>query len=197
MQIAIIAGSQRKPSESTKIAKFVSNILQENHHIQSPVLDLSELHLPLWNEGVWNGDEMWGQIWEPIAQTLNQSDAIIAISPEWNGMASPAIKNFFLLCEADEIAHKPGLIISVSSGAGGAYPVAELRMSSYKNTRICWIPEHLILRNIKVNSLDSQESESIRKRMYYAINLLVNYAIALKPLRDNNVVNHEEFSYGM
>jgi hypothetical protein len=39
------------------------------------------------------------------------------------------------------------LIIAVSGGAGGgAYPVAELRMSSYKNSRICYLPEHLIVR---------------------------------------------------
>ena len=48
--------------------------------------------------------------------------------------------NIFLLCGNGEFSHKPGLIVSVSSGNGGAYPIAELRSSSYKNTHIMWIP---------------------------------------------------------
>ena len=47
------------------------------------------------------------------------------------------------------LAHKPALIIAVSSSDGGAYPVAELRMSSYKNTRICDISEQIIARHVE------------------------------------------------
>ena len=38
---------------------------------------------------------------------------------------------------------------AVSASDGGAYVIAELRMSSYKNNRLCWIPEHLIARQVK------------------------------------------------
>ena len=48
-----------------------------------------------------------------------------------------------------QLGHKPALIVTVSSADGGAYPVAELRMSSYKNNRICYLPEHVILRNVE------------------------------------------------
>ena len=77
----------------------------------------------------------------PISNKLASSDAFIVISPEWHGMAPAGLKNFFLMWGKGELAHKPALIITVSSGDGGSYPVAELRMSSYKNNRICFLPE--------------------------------------------------------
>ena len=64
-------------------------------------------------------------------------------------MVPSAVKNFFLLCSAQELGHKPGLIVSISSSRNGAYPVAELRMSSFKNNRLLYIPEHLILRDVE------------------------------------------------
>ena len=48
------------------------------------------------------------------------------VSPEWNGMVPSMLTNFFLLCSNNELAHKPGLLVGVSSGTGGSYPVAEL-----------------------------------------------------------------------
>ena len=64
-------------------------------------------------------------------------------------MAPAAIKNFFLCVGMPELAHKPALACAVSAGEGGAYVIAELRMSSYKNNRVCWLPEHLIARSVK------------------------------------------------
>ena len=71
------------------------------------------------------------------------------VVPEYGGMATPIAKNLFLLCDDGELFHKPGLIVSVSSGNGGAYPITELRSSSYKNTHIMWIPENIIIRNVE------------------------------------------------
>ena len=42
------------------------------------------------------------------------------------------LKNFFLLFGQNELGQKPALMVTVSSGDGGAYLVAELRMSTYK-----------------------------------------------------------------
>ena len=75
-------------------------------------------------------------------------DELVVMSPEWSGMVPAGLKNFFLLCGADHLAHKPGLIVGVSASLGGSYPIAELRTSSYKNTRLCYIPDHVIVRNV-------------------------------------------------
>ena len=69
------------------------------------------------------------------------------ISPEWAGMAPAHLKNFLLMCDGGELAHKPAQLIGVSSGMGGAYPIAELRMSGYKNNFLMWLPDHMRVGN--------------------------------------------------
>ena len=89
------------------------------------------------------------------------------------------------------LGHKAGLIVSVSAGRGGAYPIAELRTYSYKNCRIAWIPEHLIVRNAEhVLNTPQPRDESdrgdlwIRDRVDFALEHLVLYAEGLSSVRD-------------
>jgi hypothetical protein len=90
--------------------------------------------------------------------------------------------------------------VTVSAGRGGAYPIAEIRSSSYKNTKINWIPEHLIIR--EVNSVLNQheavsESDSwIRDRINYALTHLELYAGALSQIRAQ-LPNDSRFTNGM
>ena len=44
---------------------------------------------------------------------------------------------------------RPCLALSLPAADGGAYVIAELRMSGYKNNRLCWLPENLIARQVK------------------------------------------------
>ena len=69
--------------------------------------------------------------------------------------------------------HEPGLIVTVSAGAGGSYPVTELRISSYKNTRLCYIPDHVIVRNVGQMLHGDQPAEehdqALRGRITYSL----------------------------
>ena len=118
--------------------------------------------------------------------------------PEYGGMATPQAKNLFLLCDKGELAHKPGLIVSVSSGNGGAYPITELRSSSYKNTHIMWIPENIIIRNVEEFN-PKNHGENIPKwlddRIYYVLELILAYASSMKSLRE--LINRKDFGNGM
>ncbi len=125
--------------------------------------------------------------WRPISENLKSCDGFIVISPEWAGMVPAHLKNFLLMWDGGELAHKPAQIIAVSSGMGGAYPVAELRMSGYKNNFITWLPDHLILRN--VNTLFNNEPAteldiSLLKRVRYSLNFLVEMAAAMSLVRE-------------
>ncbi|MBM4094784.1 MAG: NAD(P)H-dependent oxidoreductase, partial [Planctomycetes bacterium] len=117
------------------------------------------------------------------------------------GMVPAALKNFFLLCDAKVLAHKPALIVAVSAGLGGSYPVAELRTSSYKNTRICYIPEHVIVRNVarmlKNDVPADDEDQALRDRITYACRLLIEYARGMQAIRDSGVIDHKKHPYGM
>ena len=155
----------------------------------------------MWDEGVWDNTAAWQEAFGHIAARLTASDALVAVSPEWSGMAPPGIKNFFLLGTSDMVGHKPCLLTGVSASRGGAYPVAELRMSSYKNNHICHIPEHVIVRNVE-SVLNGEEPGDegdayIRERIDYALGVLRAYAEALGPLRASGVIDHERFPFGM
>ncbi|MBE4572682.1 NADPH-dependent oxidoreductase [Vibrio navarrensis] len=197
MNITIVSGSQRANSQSTNVAHYLQTLAQK-HFTQVNVLDLHQLNLPFWNEGVWQGSEEW-QVWSPIAQMLMQSDAFIFITPEWHGMATPALKNFLMLATDDELAHKPALLVSVSASVNGVYPISELRMTGNKNNHVCFLPDHLIFR--QCDTLFNQEhrcvDEQLHARSEYTISLLAAYANALAPVHRDMVQAGKTFRYGM
>ncbi len=203
MKIAIISGSHRKNSQSQKVGKFIENdLVALNQGITTETFILGDLEIPLWDEEVWAGTDRWKGIFGPISAKLSEADAFVIISPEWAGMVPPALKNFFLLCSKSELSHKPGLIVGVSAGRSGSYPVAELRMSSYKNTQICYLPEHIIVRDVTKVLNDAtpapgSEDLAIRERITFANRLLVSYAKALKIVRSELQSEFKKFPYGM
>ena len=162
------------------------------------MFDLADVGLPLWSPEKKDGKGIWGETWNSISENLNNSDGFVLVVPEYGGMATPAAKNFFLLCGNGEFAHKPGLIVSVSSGNGGAYPISELRSSSYKNTHIMWIPENIIIRNVEEFNPGAHGKNIpvwLDNRIDYVLKLLLTYASNMKPIRE--IVNRKDFGNGM
>ncbi|MBD9415993.1 NAD(P)H-dependent oxidoreductase [Pseudomonas sp. PDM16] len=197
LNIALIAGSSRNGSQSAKVARYLRQRLIElglTHSEQSSLIDLGERALPLWP-----ADDKGP--WAEYQQQLAAADALVVIAPEWNGMACPAVKNFFLYASKAELAHKPALLVGVSSGIGGTYPISELRASGYKNCRIGYLPEHLIVRHVEAvlneGEAASEDDLRIRKRADYALDILGKYAEALKPVRASIDLSNPSFTNGM
>ena len=204
MKISIISGSHRNPSQSEKVARYLETTLSSDFDDIEPwVYALADNPLPLWDQTLWQDNEEWNQRLAPIKQQLSESDAFVIISPEWHGQVPAGLKNFFLMFNRFELGHKPALIVTVSSADGGAYPVAELRMSSYKNNRLCYIPEQLVLRNIEKilneNAADNDEDADayFRERISWALGILSGYAVALKAMRESTEIHHDKFANGM
>ena len=203
MKISIISGSHRQNSQSGKVARYIHRELQAGLVEESWLLDLGKTPFPLWDESIWNGDPQWEKTLAPARAQLTDSDAFVIVTPEWHGQVPAALKNFFLLFGKAELGHKPALIVAVSSGIGGAYPVAELRMSSYKNCRICYIPDHLIIREVEtvLNDDDSKNDPKTdpwyRERIHWSLTILREYAIALAQVRASGVTESDKFGYGM
>jgi len=199
MKISIIATSQRQKSESQRISNiFQSNLNRLNTNIDLFSVDLSKTVLPLWSPEKKNGNGIWGETWKTISKNLDESDGFIFIVPEYGGMAAPSAKNLFLLCSEGELSHKPGLIVSISSGEGGAYPIADLRSFSYKNTHIMWIPENIIIRNVEQfmpGSHGTAIPKWLDRRVHYTLKLLLEYSSSMKPLR--KLINRKDFGNGM
>ncbi len=204
MKISIISGSHRKASQSEKVARFIRRTLEEKKLCDSTWLfSLAANPLPLWDESIWEADPDWQQLLGPLSAELAGSDGFVVVSPEWHGQVPAGLKNFFLMWGKGELAHKPALIVTVSSADGGAYPVAELRMSSYKNNRICYIPEQIIVRNVEsvLNEDPDQNNPDadayFRARIAYALAILKEYALALGQVRASGATDLSQFKNGM
>jgi NAD(P)H-dependent FMN reductase len=208
MKISIISGSHRNPSQSEKVARYLESTLSsEFADIEPWVYALADNPLPLWDQTLWEDNAEWNQRLAPLKQQLTESDGFIIIAPEWHGQVPAGLKNFFLMFNRFEMGHKPALIVTVSSADGGAYPVAELRMSSYKNNRLCYIPEQLVLRNIEKilngnaveNAADNDEDADayFKERISWTLGILRGYAVALKGMRESTEIHHDKFGNGM
>ena len=202
MKIGIVVGSHRKESESAKVGAYLASVLEEMGH--SPwTLDLGKSPLPMWDEALFSGEGKWS-VMADLTEELHASDGFVIVSPEWHGMATSGLKNFFMLCSSTSgLGHKPALITSVSAVDGGAYVVAELRTSSYKNNRLCYIPENLIVRNVgsvlnaDASLNDAEAHPYFVDRAAYCLNLLVAYGNAMRQVREGGWVDHETYPNGM
>jgi NAD(P)H-dependent FMN reductase len=199
MKISLISTSHQQNSESSRVRKiFEKQIIKQKKDLNTFDLDFSEEDFYFWYSDNKNKNTVWKEKWQKISEELKNSQGFVFVVPEYGGMATPIAKNFFLICNKGELAHKPGLIVSISSGNGGAYPVSELRSSSYKNTHIMWIPEQIIIRNVE----QFQPGEHgllipawMDKRIHYTLDLLIAYAECMKPL--SKLINRKDFGNGM
>lgn len=196
MNISIISSSHRINSESQRISEiFEVQLKKKNKLFNIFNLNLKKINLPLWDE---SPNIELSKKWKNVSKKLISSDIFIYIVPEYGGMASPVGKNFFLYCNNGELTHKPGLIVSISSGNGGAYPISELRSSSYKNRHIMWIPENIIIRNVEQFCPGEHGPlipKWLDKRIDYVFSLLIRYGECLRPIQD--ILNRKDFGNGM
>lgn len=203
LKLSIVAGSSRAASQSSRIARYLEGrIAALFPAVETYLHDLAEQPIPPWDETIWSGapgplNDAWG----PVSRELEASDGLIVVTPEWHGMVPPQLKNLLLLCTG-ELANKPGLIVSVSASAGGTYPVTELRSSGCKNNRICWIPDHVIIRRVKealpeTGDNGNQADDETAARCEHSLGILIEYAKALRSVRDSGVCDLKRFPFGM
>jgi NAD(P)H-dependent FMN reductase len=197
----VVVGSSRPNSNSRRLADIILELIKEVEPDSSPcVIDLADIRIPMWDEGFWIQTESWSKIWSPISNALAASTALIFVVPEWGGMIPPELKNLLLLCSSEEVGHKPALIVSLSVGRGGSYPIAEFRMFGTKNNRLLVIPEHLIFQNVEA-FIDSEDRTSLYmyERLNWCLAILKNYSAFMIALRKESadLIYQEKFEHGM
>lgn len=202
MKITIISGSTRAKSRSAKVSGFIQAALEQQLGQNVYLLDLAKTPLKYWDETFWSNHAEFDPAWNEARQHIIESDAVVVVTPEWNGMAPPALKNFFHLAVKGEIANKPGLLVGVSASVNGVYPINELRLNSYKNTFLCYIPQHVIVRNAgnvlnDLNVPSDKEDEAIRERLVYSLNVLIEYAKAFCLIRKSDIILNNKYPNGM
>tara|TARA_B100001989_G_scaffold253092_1_gene238040 strand:- start:3653 stop:4261 length:609 start_codon:yes stop_codon:yes gene_type:complete len=202
MNIVIISGSHRQNSQSLKVSNWLAEHLKTKS-AKSEIIDLSGNPIPFWSEEAWNAESDLAKEMSPYLEKIEKADGLILVSPEWHGMVPSGLKNFLLYVSSQHAAHNPSLLVGVSASRGGTYPIAELRMSGYKNNRMVYIPDHLIVSNCEnvMNdpALDSGEKadQYIKNRADYSLNVLLAYAKALKTMRDEHDLLSSDYPFGM
>ncbi|QLE84434.1 NAD(P)H-dependent oxidoreductase [Shewanella sp. Scap07] len=202
MNLLIISSSQRAASQSDKVGRYLSE--SETQFEQINYVELCRYQIPFW-DGSQESKAALGSDWSALNDLVATADAMILITPEWGGMASPILKNFLLMCDNQTTAHKPALLVSVSSGISGAYPIAELRMNALKNNKMIALPDHLIIRDVtqmlEADSKDNSRDQQLRQRISYSQHMLYQYAQALAVIRHNHqhkpYPKQQEYIYGM
>ncbi len=198
----IISGSTRTNSQSSRIAEYVAGQLSRiDCEGAIHTVDLATRNLPMWREEFWDDDEFSPE-WNELSALLHAADGLIFLVPEWNGMVPPPLMNVFLLASRGEMSHKPALIVSVSSGSGGSHPVSLLRAFGYKNNQICYVPDHVIVRNAAAMfrdgpDCDGEIDKSLRARMKYSLSVFKVYVENFKNIRKCAPIDLESFPYGM
>ena len=208
MKLLIVSGSQRENSQSRKVADYIKTVSTSFEQVQH--LELCKYPLPYW-DGAAETKNASASTWPIITKQVKKADALVLITPEWGGMVTPMLKNFLLMCDSQDTAHKPALLVSVVNGISGAYPIAELRMNAFKNNKIVAMPDHLIIRDVET-VLNQQASnkkaiaeesrpaktatitmrdQNLRDRISYCLHMLHQYGQALVTVR----VNHENKPY--
>ena len=202
MQIAIIVGSHRKGSQSSRVGAYIAKDLARlDPALTVDTIDLAGNPLPLWDESVWQGDSQLATLWKPYRDRMRKADGFVIISPEWAWMVPPGLKNLLLFAGPKEVGHKPALIVAVSASRGGSYPVNELRTSGYKNSRLVYLPEHVLVQDVgDVLAGETPASDRdawLRRRIEFADRILLAYAKSLSPIRSSGLTEHADFPYGM
>ena len=99
------------------------------------------------------------------------------------------------------LAHKPGLIVTVWPVSAAGIPWTSCGSAATRRLRLCYIPDHVIVRNVghvlKGEQPADEADESLRNRLQYSVRMLLEYARALRSVRESGVVDLRSFPYGM
>lgn len=130
--ITVISGTNRKGSNSLKIAKQLAGFYRELE-AEAQVLDLQELPPEALDPGAyWEKPESV----KPFIQQVMDSDGLVLVVPEYNGSFPGVLKLFIdLLPFPEAFDQRPACYIGISAGQfSGLRPVEQLQqVFGYRN----------------------------------------------------------------
>lgn len=131
MNVKIISSSIRDGRDSHKIASFLKNWMDKNTDANSQIIDLKERNYPLFTERLSFQKEKHAGA-QQFSEEINEADAVIIVSPEYNGGYPASLKNVIDVLYA-EWQKKPIGLAMVSSGEmAGAQATQQLDFVLYK-----------------------------------------------------------------
>lgn len=114
MKIEIISGSVRVQSVTKRVAIHLYHYLKATKDIDVGLIDMALHHLPP-VESVFNDPYEAPEDIQSAALRMFNADAIILVTPEYNGSYSPALKNFL-----DHFPKQKGKVFGIVSASPGS-----------------------------------------------------------------------------
>lgn len=131
IHIVIISSSVRTGRKSHRVALFFKNYVEKTGKATAEIADLNMYQFPVFNERLkFQQNPLPGAI--DFAQKIKSADAVIIVTPEYNGGIPASLKNAIDLL-TDEWHKKPVAISTVSDGQfGGSQVIISLQFSLWK-----------------------------------------------------------------
>lgn len=118
MKIAIISGTKRIGRKSHLVAEFLRSLVEARAEVsESAMLDVADYNFPVMEERFDRHPNPPARL-EEFHKHLVSADAIIVVTPEYNGGIAGSLKNTLDYFRS-EFVHKPMLAVTVSSGNFG------------------------------------------------------------------------------
>lgn len=131
MKIAILSASVRTNRKSHRVALYFKKYITEQNIAEVKLLDLNEYQFPIFDERLKFLPNPSEQILQ-FTEEIKNADAVIIVTPEYNGGYPASLKNVVDLLYA-EWKRKPIAIATVSDGPfGGSQVITSLLFTLWK-----------------------------------------------------------------
>lgn len=156
MNVLVISGSIRENASTLKVAKHLTAALAANNTLHVELIDLTVYEYPIWKE-VFHLEVNPPKECKMLHDKLEASNAIIFITPEYNGSYSLALKNMIDYYGLKVFEKKAIGISAVSVGALGgirsALQLQQLVLAIYASP----VPQMLLVPQVQSKFSDEGE----------------------------------------
>jgi len=186
MNIAIIATSPRKNSNSLRFSKYLQKVLSAEGFESTTVVDFHHFDIPSVGRGIINKDELTPFQSELIG-AWEKADLVFFVSPEYNWTVNGDLLNALHQLGSKDFMHlfdnKVFALAGVSNGRGGKIPCLELTTVINKIinfTHQYSVVSPRIYESHETSSNLDEHSESTGNKIYeFTVKSFVEYAVAV------------------
>lgn len=183
IDIPVILGSKRRGRNTPRLAHLLVRRLQAREDVETDLIDLGHIDLPLLEERLRYLEEPPPALVE-LGARLARADAVVIATPEYN-KGYPAVLKNALDALGDELRRKPAGIACHSVGAFGGSVVLQVLRPALLNLGAVPIPAAMTVPSI-AEAIDPEGNALVvehEKRADRFLEELVWYARALKAAR--------------
>ncbi|MBI4084957.1 MAG: NAD(P)H-dependent oxidoreductase [Candidatus Liptonbacteria bacterium] len=192
LKIKIIIGSTRQNRFGDKPAKWIHEEAKKKDEIEAELLDLRDWPLPFYNEptspSMVKGGAYPNEIARKLAAKIEEADAFIVVTPEYNHSTSGVLKNALDSVYAEWNRKAVGFVAYGSVGGARAVEhlrgiVVELQMAPIRSAIHIPQPWNLLDEN---GNLKNGAIDSFKNTADAFLNQLIWWAKALRAAREKD-----------